>query len=89
MGTRSLTEPVEALYFAPVGITEMAIHDATTAAFLQVEEVPLCCDTTITEGTMAEELTTHTVLSVTGCVRFFKIHYFICGIDELSVVLSA
>ena len=59
-------EPVEALYFAPVGITEMAIHDATTAAFLQVEEVSLtlCCDTTITEGTMALKHTPHTLSSL-------------------------
>ena len=74
----------------PVSVTEMAIHDAKTAAFIQVEEVSQCCGTLITiEENMAEAHTTHTVLSVTGCVRFFKIHYFICGIDELSVVLSA
>ena len=77
------------LCITPVGVPEMATHDENTAAFTRVRRIIKCCGTSITEENMAEELTTHTVLSVTGCVRFFKIHYFICGIDELSVVLSA
>ena len=67
--------------------TEMAIHDAKTAAFMQVEEVSQCCGTSITiEENMAEALTTHTVLSVTGCVRFFKIHPLF--VESMSFVSS-
>ena len=68
-----ISEAVDSLCITPVCVTEMAIHDAKTAAFIQVEEVSQCCGTSITiEENMAEALTTHTVLSVTGCVRFFK-----------------
>ena len=65
----------------------MAIHDAKTAAFMQVEEVSQCCGTSITiEENMAEALTTHTVLSVMGCVRFFKIHPLF--VESMSLVSS-
>ena len=56
----------------PVSVTEMAIHDANTAAFTQVEGVSQCCNTSTTEENMAEVHTTHALRSVTGCVRFSK-----------------
>ena len=34
-----ISEAVDALYLAPVGVTEIAIHDANTAAFTQLEGV--------------------------------------------------
>ena len=63
---------IGALRLTPVGGPEMDIHDDNTAAFTRVGRSITCRGTSITEENMAEAHTTHTVLSVTGCIRFLK-----------------
>ena len=64
---------IGALCITPVGVPEMAIHDENPAAFTRVGRSIKCRGTSLTQENMAEELTTHTVLSVTGCFRFLNL----------------